>query len=227
MSSDTIVKLVNVSKTYVSKTKNINVLKNVNLEIKKGKLIAVTGPSGSGKSTLLHLIGLLDKFSKGEIFYRKEKSSLLKDFEKDEIRKKRIAVIYQQNNLLNDFTAIENVSIAMIINGFKKNEAEAKAKNILVKLGMGRRLFQFPNDLSGGEQQRVAIARALINDPELIIADEPTGSLDAKTAKEVFNEFILKSKTKSRSIIYATHNRELAKKADFGLSIVNGKIKRY
>ena len=226
MSSNTLVKLINVSKKYTLKDKNINVLNKVNFEIKKGQLIAITGPSGSGKSTLLHLIGLLDNISSGEILYKNQKASLLKEDEKDEIRKKKISIIYQQNNLLNDFTSIENVSLPLIINGVNKKEAEIKAKNILAKLGMEKRLFQFPNDLSGGEQQRVAVARALISDPELILADEPTGSLDTVTAKDVFNEFIIKSKTKNRSIIYATHNRELLKKADFGLSIVNGKIQR-
>ena len=219
-----IIRLVNISKSYVSISRNINVLKNINLTINKGKLIALIGPSGSGKSTLLHLVGLLDQASSGEIFFNRRKVSLLKDFQKDEIRKNKISTIYQQNNLLNDFTALENVSIPLIINGLSYKDSKTKAKKMLNQLGLNKRLNHFPNDLSGGEQQRVAVARALITEPELILADEPTGSLDINTAKDVFSQFINNAKTNNRTVIYATHNRDLAKKADFRLGIVDGKI---
>ena len=125
---------------------------------------------------------------------------------------------------MNDFTALENVSIPLIINGFTNNDSKTKAKKILNQLGLNKRLNHFPNDLSGGEQQRVAVARALITEPELILADEPTGSLDRNTAKDVFSQFINKTRTNNRTVIYATHNRDLAKKADFRLSIIDGKI---
>ena len=219
-----IIRLVNISKSYVSISRNINVLRNINLTINKGKLIALIGPSGSGKSTLLHLVGLLDQASSGEIFFNRRKVSLLKDFQKDEIRKNKISIIYQQNNLLNDFTALENVSIPLIINGLSYKDSKTKAKKMLNQLGLNKRLNHFPNDLSGGEQQRVAVARALITEPELILADEPTGSLDINTAKDVFSQFINSAKTNNRTVIYATHNRDLAKKADFRLGIVDGKI---
>ena len=220
-----IIRLVNISKSYVSISRNINVLKNINLTINKGKLIALIGPSGSGKSTLLHLVGLLDQASSGEIFFNRRKVSLLKDFQKDEIRKNKISTIYQQNNLLNDFTALENVSIPLIINGLSYKDSKTKAKKMLNQLGLNKRLNHFPNDLSGGEQQRVAVARALITEPELILADEPTGSLDTKTAKEIFSLF-LKLKSKKRAILYATHNRELSMKADYKLNIIDGNIIR-
>ena len=205
--------------------RKLNILKKINIEIKKGELIALLGPSGSGKSTFLHLIALLEQPSNGDIFFKGEKTSQMSDFEKDEIRGKKISTIYQQNNLLSDFTCLENVSIAMISSGKSKNFAVENAKKILTQIGLANRLDHFPNDLSGGEQQRVAIARAIINEPQLILADEPTGNLDRSTAKEIFNLF-LKLKSKNRSIIFATHNRELADKADYKLKIIDGNIRR-
>tara|TARA_B100000686_G_C16568625_1_gene851666 strand:- start:263 stop:949 length:687 start_codon:yes stop_codon:yes gene_type:complete len=221
-----LLRLINLSKSYVSSYRSVKVLKKIDLIVKKGELIALTGPSGSGKSTLLHLIGLLDQASSGEIYFKNKKVSLLQDLQKDEIRKKKISIIYQQNNLLSDFNALENVSISLIINGISENEAKNRAKKMLSQLGLGKRLYHFPSDLSGGEQQRVAVARALITDPELILADEPTGSLDSKTAKDVFSQFINKTRKRNRSIIYATHNRELASMADYKLNILDGKIRR-
>ena len=221
-----LLRLINLSKSYVSSYRSVKVLKKIDLIVKKGELIALTGPSGSGKSTLLHLIGLLDQASNGEMYFKNKKVSLLQDLQKDEIRKKKISIIYQQNNLLSDFNALENVSISLIINGIGESEAKNRAKKMLSQLGLGKRLYHFPSDLSGGEQQRVAVARALITDPELILADEPTGSLDSKTAKDVFSQFINKTRKRNRSIIYATHNRELASMADYKLNILDGKIKR-
>ena len=187
-------------------------------------MIALLGPSGSGKSTFLHLIALLDQPSSGDIFFEGKKISQMNNFEKDEVRGKKISIIFQQNNLLNDFTCLENVSIAMIASGKSKNYSTNEAKNILKKVGLSNRLDHFPSDLSGGEQQRVAFARAVINKPQLILADEPTGSLDQSTSKEIFNLF-LKFKSQNRSIIYATHNRELADRADYKLKIINGNIR--
>ena len=183
------------------------------------------GPSGSGKSTFLHLMALLDKPSSGEIYFKGKKTSTMRDFEKDQIRGKKISIIYQQNNLLSDFTCLENVAIAMISSGKNKDFSNKKAEKILKKVGLSNRLDHFPHDLSGGEQQRVAIARAVINNPELILADEPTGSLDHLSSKEIFNLF-LKFKSQNRSIIYATHNRDLADRADYKLQIINGNIAR-
>jgi lipoprotein-releasing system ATP-binding protein len=219
-----IIKTVNLSKSFFLK-KNLNILKRISIEIKKGELVALLGPSGSGKSTFLHLIALLDQPSNGEIYFEGKKTSLMNDVEKDEMRSKKISIVYQQNNLLNDFTSLENVAIAMICSGKNKKFAKSAAKEILKKVGLSKRFDHFPSDLSVGEQQRVAIARAAINKPQLILADEPTGSLDQSTSKEIFNLFI-KFKSQNRSIIYATHNRELADKADYKLKIIDGNIRR-
>ena len=185
----------------------------------------MTGPSGSGKSTLLHIIALLDKPSAGEVFFKKQNFSKLKDQEKDNVRKNGISIIYQQNNLLNDFTALENVIIPLVNNGYSWSESSKKAKSILSKVNLSKRFDHFPSELSGGEQQRVAVARALITEPDLILADEPTGSLDRKTANEIFQLF-LKLKSKERAILYATHNRELSNRADYKLNILDGNIIR-
>ena len=219
-----IIETKKLSKSYFL-NKKLNVLNNVNIKIKKGDLVALLGPSGSGKSTLLHLLALLDRPSTGEIYFDSEKISLLSEKSKDNIRGNKISIIYQQNNLLNDFSALENVEIALISNGTTQKKSSLLAKALLNQVGLSKRYNHFPVDLSGGEQQRVAIARALINEPELILADEPTGSLDRFNSNEIFN-FFLKMKTKKRTIIYATHNRQLADKADYKLSIIDGSIRR-
>jgi len=224
MSKD-LVKLFNISKKYFGSSGDVEVIKNVNLTFQNGDLISLIGPSGSGKSTLLHLIGLLDQPSSGEIFFKGKNLSKSSDFEKDEARKKSISIIYQQNNLLSDFTALENVIIPLLVNQESWKNSEEKAKKILNSMNLSNRLDHFPSELSGGEQQRVAVARALITEPDLILADEPTGSLDRKTAKEVF-KLLVSLKSKSRVIIFATHNRELANMADYKLNILDGIINR-
>ncbi len=219
-----IIETKKLSKSYFL-NKKLNVLNNINIKIKKGDLVALLGPSGSGKSTLLHLLALLDRPSTGEIYFDSKKISLLSEKSKDNIRGNKISIIYQQNNLLNDFSALENVEIALISSGTTQRKSSLLAKALLSQVGLSKRFNHFPADLSGGEQQRVAIARALINEPELILADEPTGSLDRFNSNEIFN-FFLKMKTKKRTIIYATHNRQLADKADYKLSIIDGSIRR-
>jgi len=221
--SNEIIKLKKISKKYFRINNNITVLKNVNLSISKGDLISLTGPSGSGKSTLLHIIGLLDQPTSGEIFFKNKSFSKSNDKQKDNVRRKGISIIYQQNNLLNDFTALENVQIPLINNGITWGESKAKGIKMLSMVNLSRRINHFPSELSGGEQQRVAVARALITEPDLILADEPTGSLDRKTANEIFSLF-LKLKSKNRSILYATHNRELSNRADYKLNIIDGSI---
>ena len=219
-----IIETKKLSKSYFL-NKKLNVLNNINIKIKKGDLVALLGPSGSGKSTLLHLLALLDRPSTGEIYFDSKNISLLSEKNKDNIRGNKISIIYQQNNLLNDFSALENVEIALISSGTTQKKSRLLAKALLSQVGLSKRYNHFPVDLSGGEQQRVAIARALINEPELILADEPTGSLDRFNSNEIFN-FFLKMKTKKRTIIYATHNRQLADKADYKLSIIDGSIRR-
>ena len=220
-----IIKLSKISKKFVGTNKDITVLKNINLKINKGELVSLTGPSGSGKSTLLQIIALLDQPTSGEVFFNKKSFSKSNDNERDLVRKKGISIIYQQNNLLSDFTALENVIIRLVNYGYKWNEAEKKANKILQLVNLSKRIDHFPTELSGGEQQRVAVARALVTEPDLILADEPTGSLDRKTANEIFSLF-MKLKSKNRAILYATHNRELSNRADYKLNILDGNITR-
>ena len=220
-----IIKLTRISKKFSGSHRDIIVLKNINLRINKGELISLTGPSGSGKSTLLHIIALLDQPTSGEVFFKKRSFSKSNDNEKDLVRKKGISIIYQQNNLLSDFTALENVLIPLVNNGYSWKESKKKATKVLSLVNLSKRLNHFPSELSGGEQQRVAVARALITEPDLILADEPTGSLDRKTSKEIFSLF-LKIKSKNRAILYATHNRELSNMADYKLNILDGNIIR-
>ena len=218
-----IIKLSRISKKFVRANKNIIVLKNINLKINSGELVSLTGPSGSGKSTLLHLIALLDQPTSGEVFFKKKNFSKSTDGEKDLVRRKGISIIYQQNNLLSDFTALENVTIPLVIQGYNWRDAIKKANKILSSVNLSNRVNHFSSELSGGEQQRVAVARALITEPDLILADEPTGSLDRKTSNEIFSLFS-KLKSKNRAILYATHNRELANKADYKLNIIDGNV---
>ena len=218
-----IIKTVNLSKSFFLK-KNLNILKKINIEIKKGDLVALLGPSGSGKSTFLHMIALLDQPSNGEIYFERKKTSQMNDVEKDELRGKKISIIYQQNNLLPDFTALENVYLARLSIENNKKKAIELAKKIITKMGLIKRINHYPSELSGGEMQRIAIARALINEPEIILADEPTGSLDHSTAKEVFKT-LYKLKSKNRLIIYATHNRFFANMADCKLEMIDVNIK--
>ena len=199
------------------------IFSQINLKIYAGELVSLTGPSGSGKSTLLHIIALLDQPTTGEVFFKNKSFSKSKDKEKDLVRKTGISIIYQQNNLLSDFTALENVIIPLVNNGHAWTGALKKATEILSLVNLSERLNHFPNELSGGEQQRVAVARALITEPDIILADEPTGSLDRRTANEIFSLF-LKLRSKKRAILYATHNRELSNRADYKLNIFDGNI---
>jgi ABC-type lipoprotein export system ATPase subunit len=220
-----IIKLSKISKKFSGNEKDINVLKNVNLKINAGELVSLTGPSGSGKSTLLHIIALLDRPTTGEIFFRNKNFSKSSEKEKDSIRKKGISIIYQNHNLLSDFTALENVMMPLLNIGSSWKESLSKAMKTLTLVNLSKRFEHFPSQLSGGEQQRVAVARAIITEPDLILADEPTGSLDRKTADEIFSLF-LKLRSKKRAILYATHNRDLSKRADYKLNILDGNVLR-
>ena len=223
--SKILIETVNLKKTYQHFDGNITLFNNLNLKIKQGDLVALVGPSGSGKSSLLHLLALLDEPTKGDIKINETLTKKFTDEKKDETRRENISIIFQDNNLLNDFTAIENVMMPLIIKGENISEAKKQAQKILKAVKIFDRSQHFPNELSGGEQQRVAIARALVAKTNLILADEPTGNLDYKTSKEIFSYF-LKLKKLKKTIIFATHNRELANKADYKLLISNGDIKR-
>ena len=223
--SKNILKIKNVKKFFTHKNGTVEIFKDISLDIKKGDLVALVGPSGSGKSSLLNMISLLDKPDAGEIFFNDINMKYLDENNKNFIRKKNISIIFQNNNLLNDFTAVENVVMPLIIRNEDEKKSYLKAKSILNDFNLSNRHDHFPDELSGGEQQRVAIARTLISETDLILADEPTGNLDFKTSLEIFSYF-LKLKKLNKTIIYATHNRELANKADYKLSISNGDIKR-
>ena len=217
------IELSNLTKTFTAK-KNVKVLKKINFKFRLGKIYSLMGPSGSGKSTLLNLISLIDRPSSGLIKYQNNQVDFSKNKKTDLFRANNIGIIYQQDNLLTDFTALENVYLSSLATGNKKKVAQDKAEHILKNVGLSKRLDHFPNELSGGEKQRVSIARALINEPKIILADEPTGSLDKKNSLEIFS--LLKKQINSkRLIIFATHNRFFANKSDCLLEIVDGNIK--
>ena len=212
-----------ISKSFLT-SKKITVLKKINYKFNKGKVYSLVGPSGSGKSTLLNILSLIDRPSIGSIKIENSNINFSKSSMIDKIRAKKIGIIYQQNNLLPDFTALENVYLASLALDDNKKKALDKAKNIIKKMGLINRVNHYPSELSGGEVQRISIARALINEPQIILADEPTGSLDQSTAKEVF-DILYKLKSSNRLIIYATHNRFFANMADCKLEMIDGNIK--
>jgi len=215
-------RLKNISKHF-NNEKKIKVLKDLSYDFNKGKTYALMGPSGSGKSTLLNLISLIDRPTHGSIKFNDDNVNFTNNKKNDIFRAKNIGIVYQQNNLLPDFTALENIYLANLsINN--KDQAIKKAKVLLRKIGLSNRSNHFPSQLSGGECQRVAIARAIINDPDIILADEPTGSLDLNTAKEIF-QLLNNQKKPNRLIIFATHNRFFANKADCLLEMINGSVK--
>ncbi len=215
--------LIKVFKTF-DNNKKIKVLNNLSFNFKKGNIYSIVGPSGSGKSTLLNILSLIDQPTSGQIKLENKDIKFEEKSKNDLIRANKIGIIYQQNNLLNDFTAIENVYLANLTVNKNKNKAFENSKIILKKIGLSNRLNHYPSQLSGGEMQRVAIARALVNNPDILLADEPTGSLDTETAKEVFNA-IRSQKNPNRLIIFATHNRFFANKADCQLEMKDGNIK--
>ena len=218
-----LVRLTNINKSFDT-FKKVKVLKKISYNFKKGKIYSLMGPSGSGKSTLLNLISLIDRPSSGTISIDNKIINFNDSNKNDILRAKKIGIIYQQDNLLPDFTALENIYLASLAAGVNKNLSLSKSKILLKKVGLMNRSEHYPAELSGGEKQRVSIARAIINDPQIILADEPTGSLDLETAKGIFN--ILKNQINSdRLIIFATHNRFFANKSDCLLEMVDGNIK--
>ena len=218
-----LIEVSNLNKSF-NKLKNNRVLKKVSYKFKKGKIYSLMGPSGSGKSTLLNLLSLIDRPSSGSILIENKLINFNNSNSNDVLRANKIGIIYQQDNLLPDFTALENIYLAGLSGGDNVEISKSKAKNLLRKVGLLNRSDHYPSELSGGEKQRISIARALINDPQIILADEPTGSLDLETAKGVFQ--LLKSQINpNRLIIFATHNRFFANKSDCLLEIVSGNIK--
>ena len=218
-----LITLNKISKSFLT-NKKISVLKKINFRFNLGKIYSIVGPSGSGKSTLLNILSLIDKPTSGSIKINENIINFSNSSINDKIRAEKIGIVYQQNNLLPDFTALENVYLARLALINNKKKAIDEARKIIKKMGLIDRINHHPSELSGGEMQRIAIARALINEPQIILADEPTGSLDQSTAKEVFN-VLYKLKNSNRIIIYATHNRYFANKADCKLEMIDGNIK--
>ena len=219
--SNEIIKIINISKYY--KNKKIKIFNKINFVFKKNKIYSLVGPSGSGKSTLLNLLSLIDSPSSGSIYINKNKINFNEKIKNDNIRADKIGIIYQENNLLKDFTALENVFLARLALYDDELNAINDGKKVLKTMGLNKRINHFPTELSGGEAQRVSIARALINQPKILLADEPTGSLDKKNAQQIF-KLLLKLKNKNRVIIFATHNMYFANMADCKLQLNNGKI---
>ena len=218
-----IIQLSNLNKTF-DNLKKIRVLKKISYKFKKGKIYSLIGPSGSGKSTLLNLLSLIDRPTSGSILINDKQIDFNDTKKNDILRANKIGIIYQQDNLLSDFTALENIYLASLAAENDKKIAISKAKVLLKKVGLLNRMDHYPSQLSGGEKQRISIARALINNPQIILADEPTGSLDKNTAKVIF-EILKKQINSNRLIIFATHNRFFANKSDCLLEIVDGSIK--
>jgi putative ABC transport system ATP-binding protein len=221
-----VIKLDNVWKKYeMGESEPLIVLKEINLEIKKGEFVAITGPSGSGKSTMLNIVGALDRPSYGEVYLDGKDISLMSESSLALLRGKTIGFIFQQFNLLKNLTALQNVMLPMEATDVPEKEAHVRAKFLLESLGLGERLYHKPNQLSGGQQQRVAIARALSNNPEVILADEPTGNLDSKTGKFVM-DYLGKMYSEGKTVILITHDLELVSYAKRVIYIKDGEIER-
>lgn len=220
--ADALLDVKNLQKAYKQPEGLLQILHDVTFSIRKGEIVALVGPSGSGKSTLLHMIGLLDKPTGGQIFLEGREAGQLNDAEKTKLRRQYLGFVYQFHYLQAEFTALENVIIPQMIAGTSSRIAEVKAKEILAEVGLAHRYDHRPARLSGGEQQRVAIARALIKNPSLLLADEPTGNLDPKTADEVFNILVKRVRQQGIGALIATHNMDLAKRMDRVLTIQDG-----
>lgn len=219
-----ILQAINLEKLYINGGQELRVLKEINLAVEKGEFLSIIGPSGVGKSTLLHLLGGLDKPTKGEVFLRNLNIYEFNDSKLAALRNKRIGFIFQFHYLLPEFTALENVMMPRLIRG--ENSCRQKAEEILIELGLKERISHKPQELSGGERQRVAVARALINEPEIILADEPTGNLDKENGESVFRLLEKLNETKGQTFIMVTHNEQLAQRSKRMIQMVDGEIKR-
>lgn len=216
--------LRNIEKIYGTGTNTFKALEGIDLEIKKGEFVAIVGASGSGKSTLLNIIGCMDSPTKGEYFFDNENIMKMKYKQLAAFRNKKIGFVFQAFNLADDCTAAENVEMPLGYSGMSKLRRNKRVKEILADVGLSDKAKNFPRQLSGGQQQRVAIARALVNDPELILADEPTGNLDTRNSAQIMELFRKIHCDSNRTIIMITHNPELAEQADRVIRIADGKI---
>ena len=219
-----LIKVVGLYKSYGNKTKTVEVLKGIDLSVSKGEMMAVVGASGVGKSTLLHIMGALDRPTKGDVFYKGEKNFGQTDKRLAIFRNKNIGFVFQFHHLLPEFTALENVMMPVLIGGGDRNSARKMAEGLLADVGLKERWSHKPGELSGGEQQRVAIARALIQSPDVLLADEPTGNLDTHTGDDVFNLLLKLNNEKGITMVIVTHNERLVSKMKRNIRMLDGKI---
>lgn len=224
--SNNLLHLENVGRHFDNGSEKLTILDGINLEIHKGQTVAIVGPSGSGKSTLLYLMGLLDRPNTGTVNFNGVDVSHANDRQRSKLRNADFGFIYQYHHLLPEFTAIENVMMPALIGGHANEAARKRASDLLEKVGLSHRHDHYPAELSGGEQQRVAVARALLNKPKLLLADEPTGNLDAQSAQKVFDLFTDLVKQSEAAVIVVTHNLQLAKKCDKIYRIENGQLQK-
>jgi len=223
--AEALLKLENVCKNYkLAGDSELPILKNINLEIMPGSFVTIMGPSGSGKSTLMYLLGLLDAPSKGKIFLQSQDTSNFSEDQLAEVRGKKIGFIFQQFNLLQNLTALENVMLPMIFQGVSESKRREKAGQLLESVNLGKRIGHKPMEMSGGEQQRIAIARSLVNDPEILIADEPTGNLDSTTGKTVMEILTKLHKEQNKTIVVVTHDPTIAHYSQNIIHISDGRI---
>ena len=221
-----IIKITNLTKSYFHMKNEIKILKNINFNVTKGDIISISGPSGSGKSTFLNILGLLDSEFNGDYLLLEKNTKKFKNYEKNMIRNKSIGFVHQFFHLIPELNVLENVCLPNLIAGNNVNNSENNSKKILLNFGLQDRITAKPMDLSGGEKQRVAIARALINDPDIIFADEMTGNLDQKTSDYVFDFFLEKIKHNNKTLVFVTHNKEYALKANKTYEISNEELLR-
>jgi lipoprotein-releasing system ATP-binding protein len=224
MSSRALVTVINLSKSFSMGTYTLPVLKGINLEIRRGELIAIVGASGAGKSTLLHILGTLDRPTGGRVLFEGQDVFALSEEALAAFRNKRIGFVFQFHHLLPEFTALENTLLPALIQHRQLEEARQDAACLLTELGLGKRLHHKPGELSGGEQQRVAVARALMQRPDLVLADEPTGNLDTQTGEALFALLRQLNKTRGTTFVIATHNDKLSAQADRIIRLEDGKI---
>jgi len=221
-----LIKLQNVWKTYTMGDQKLDVLKGINLEIYDKEFVAILGPSGSGKSTMMNQVGILDAPTKGKIFLEDHDLSLLSESKVAQIRGRKIGFIFQQFNLIPTLSALENVTLPTIFQNMPEEKRVARGKALLEKVGLGDRMHHKPNELSGGQQQRVAIARALVNDPEIILADEPTGNLDSISGKQVMNMLTDLHAKEGKTIILITHDIQLVKYSSRTIYLLDGEVEK-
>lgn len=220
----TLIELKDVSKVYTIGENKVEALRNVSLKINSGEFVGIIGPSGAGKSTLMNMVGCLDTPTSGDIYLLNKKITEMSESSLARIRGKTIGFIFQQFNLINYLNALENVMMPMIFQGIGRKKREERAKELLELVDLGDRIYHKPNQLSGGQQQRIAIARALANDPDIILADEPTGNLDSKTGEKVFSFLIKLNEENKKTIIVVTHDIKIAEKCKRIITIKDGLI---